>query len=260
MISILMFLLSMTTGKQIEHRPQNDVHHAEMSVAALADGMEYYQTQAVQNCWQAGTVSCAAGSVPLRTRNGSQTGVAYGSGYETVTDGSSYIMTTLAPKGNVAGRSTKESNVNSGVFAALRSMSRDSSTVGYYDSSAGGVVLPEKENMVVQVTFNTTPVQGQPVLYSSVSTAPPPAQLASIDGGGYSPLIPIPPTVTPVPTSPAAVVSPPANVSPSVPTSPIYTPPATVVVNPISPWAPSPVPPPPPPPPCLLYTSPSPRD
>ena len=221
-------------------------HSSCRSVAALADGIAYYQSQAIQNCWSSGTVSCAAGTVPLRSRDGSQTEISYGTGYETVTDGSTYIMTTLATKGSVSGHSARDANINSGVFAALKSMSEDSMTVGYYDATAGGIVLPEKGNIVVQVSFSTTPVQGQPVLYSSVATSPPPTQVASIDGGGYSPLVPIHPSVIPVPVSPAAVVSPPAEVSPSVPTSPTYTPPATIVINPISPWAPSPGSPPPP--------------
>lgn len=249
MISMLMFLMSLAAQRHIDTKTENDIHHAVLSVAALADGMTYYQTQAIQNCWQSEVMVCPAGIISLRTRLGSQNEISYGNGYETSTDGSSYIMTTLASKGDVVGRTTKESNINSGVFAALKSMNKDSTSVGYYDIMAGGVVLPEKENAVVSVTFQTTPVQGQPVLYSSIVTALPPALVASIGGGGYSPLVPIPPSVTPVPVSPAAVVSPPASISPPEPTSPTYAPPATVVVKPISPWAPSPVPPPPPPPP-----------
>ncbi len=200
-------------------------------------------------------VSCVAGSVDMANRTGSHTASGYGSGYETVTDGSTYIATTLDTQGAVAGRTHQESTVNSGVSAALQGMTDQSSAVGYYDQTAGGVVIPALNDEVVSVRFASSPVQGQPVIYSTISTTSPPVQLASIAGGGYSLFVPIPPTVTPSPTSPTAVVSPPASASTPEAVSLIYTPPATVVVNPVSPWAPSPVPPPPPPSVATLWPS-----
>ena len=255
MISMMMFLMSLFAGKQIQQQPIDAVHHDTYSVAALADGMAYYQAQAIQKCWHEGASSCAAGSVDLANRTGAQTASGYGSGYETVTDGSTYIATTLDTQGMVAGRTHQESTVNSGVFAALKGMTSQSSAVGYYDQTAGGVILPDKNNEVVSVRFASTPVQGQPVIYSTIATAPPPVQVASIAGGGYAPIVPIPPTVTSSPVAPVEMVSPPASVSPPETVSPIYTPPATVVINPISPWAPSPVPPPPPPSVATLWPS-----
>lgn len=249
MISVMMFLLSLFTGKQVQAHPIEVVHHDTLSVAALADGMSYYQSQAVESCWHNGAMSCGAGEVHLTTRTGSQSQIAYGAGYNTTTDGSTYVMTTLAGNGEVAGRTSDHSSINSGVFAALKNMTGTSSTIGYYDQQSGGIVLPDQQNEVVQGTFLSAPVQGQPVLFTSLVAPSPPAQVASIDGGGYAPLVPIPPSITPSPIQPAAIISPPTSVSPPASISPTYTPPATVIVNPISPWAPSPVPPPPPPPP-----------
>lgn len=51
MISMMMFLMLLFVGKQIQERPIDAVHHDTYSVAALADGMAYYQTQAIQKCW-----------------------------------------------------------------------------------------------------------------------------------------------------------------------------------------------------------------
>ena len=42
MISMMMFLMSLFVGKQIQQRPIDAVHHDTYSVAALADGMAYY--------------------------------------------------------------------------------------------------------------------------------------------------------------------------------------------------------------------------
>ena len=238
MISTMMFLLSLFAVNQVQEHPVESVKHDILSVSALADGMSYYQNQAIEHCWKNGGAICPAGSITLSNRNGSQVAGAYGSGYESETDGSTYVVTTLALQGAAAGRTTQQSYINSGIYAALKQMTGQSSSVGYYDKSVGGVILPDRNNEVAHVSFQSEPIQGQPVLYAAIMTPPPPVQVASIEGGSYSPLVPIPPTVTPVPISPAAVVSPPANVSSPEPVSPTYTPPATVMVNPIGPWAP----------------------
>ena len=122
-----MFMLSLFTGKQVQQRPIDNVHHDTFSVAALADGMAYYQNQAIQKCWHDGASSCTVGPVELNNRTGSQVDSAYGAGagYETVTDGSTYIATTLHAKGTVSGRTHQDSNINAGVFAALKGMTSE---------------------------------------------------------------------------------------------------------------------------------------
>ena len=145
MISMMMFFMSLFVGKQIQQPQIDAMHHDVQTVSALADGMVYYQSQAIQKCWKDGASSCAAGSVDLANRMGSQTASGYGSGYQTVTDGSTYIATTLDTQGAVAGRTHQASTVNSGVFAALKGLTSQSSTVGYYDQAAGGVILPDKK-------------------------------------------------------------------------------------------------------------------
>ncbi len=124
----------------MQQRPIDNVPHDTYSVAAaLADGMAYYQNQAIQKCWQDGASSCAAGAVDLTNRTGSQVNRAYRAGYETVTDGTNYIVTTLDTQCAVA---------------ALKGMSYGSSSVGYYDQTTGRIVLPDKENETVVVRFS----------------------------------------------------------------------------------------------------------
>lgn len=95
MISMMMFFMSLFVGKQIQQPQIDAMHHDVQTVSALADGMVYYQSQAIQKCWKDGASSCAAGAIDLANRAGSQTASGYGSGYQTVTDGSTYIATTL---------------------------------------------------------------------------------------------------------------------------------------------------------------------
>ncbi len=166
MISMMMFLLSLFAGKQMQDHPVDSIQHNILSVSALADGMNYYQTQAIQQCWDNGVSKCPVGSVSLHSRSGATESMSYKAGYETVTDGTHYIMTTLDANGIVSGRSTADSNLNAGIFATLKMMTKGSTSVGYYDKTVGGVVLPDQENAVVQANFQNPPVQGQPVLYT----------------------------------------------------------------------------------------------
>lgn len=57
MISMMMFLMSLFVGKQIQQPQIDAVHHDTYSVAALADDMAYYQAQAIQKCWHEGASS-----------------------------------------------------------------------------------------------------------------------------------------------------------------------------------------------------------
>ena len=136
--------------------------------AAFAEGMSYYQSEAIQTCWDAQNQAflCGAGLIPLTPRPGSSGVMLYGSGFVSFTDGSSYIATTIGP----SAPSMMDTTEYGSIIAALNDQTEQSMTVGFYNQSLGGVYLGNHGGEIVRPSFVVTPVNGQPVLYQPVHT------------------------------------------------------------------------------------------
>ncbi len=164
MLAMLAYVMGLVM-LQFSRIDRTDVQQHPVS-AAMADGLMYYQSAAIQQCLdtQTQTITCPAGVITMTGRPGSGGAMQYGRSFISVTDGSTYIMTTLASSAATMMDTTQYADI----VGALNDQTEQSVTIGIYRPSVGGVYLGNWGGRVVTVTFPTTPTQGQPVIYQPI--------------------------------------------------------------------------------------------